>query len=118
MFKTIDFHFDNNTSRDQLFVSIDNRMNEKPKTNILDKIRLTDNILMNKENDNSNSLLDNYQFNDFMNNKKKIEDKEEKSINFIDNNPKRSSLLNNIDDNIIIKQYSSLKKKDNHLLCH
>ena len=111
MFKTIDFHFDNNTSRDQLFVSIDNRMNEKPKTNILDKIRLTDNILMNKENDNSNSLLDNYQFNDFMNNKKKIEDKEEKSINFIDNNPKRSSLLNNIDDNIIIKQYSSLKKK-------
>ena len=71
MFKTIDFHFDNNTSRDQLFVSIDNRMNEKPKTNILDKIRLTDNILMNKENDNSNSLLDNYQFNDFMNNKKK-----------------------------------------------
>ena len=75
MFKTIDFHFDNNTSRDQLFVSIDNRMNEKPKTNILDKIRLTDNILMNKENDNSNSLLDNYQFNDFMNNKKKIEDK-------------------------------------------
>ena len=46
MLKNVDFHFDNNTSRDQLFVSIDNRMNEKPKTNILDKIRLTDNILI------------------------------------------------------------------------
>ena len=110
MFKTVDFHFDNNTSRDQLFVSNDNQMNEKPKTNIFDKIRLTDNI-MNKENDNSHSILDNNQFNDFLNNKKKIEDIEEKNINFIDHNPKRSSLLNNIDDNIIIKHYSSLKKK-------
>ena len=110
MFKTVDFHFDNNTSRDQLFVSNDNQMNEKPKTNIFDKIRLTDNI-MNKENDNSHSILDNNQFNDFLNNKKKIEDVEEKNIDFIDHNPKRSSLLNKIDENIIIKHYSSLKKK-------
>ena len=80
-------------------------MNEKPKTNIFDKIRLTDNI-MNKENDNSHSILDNNQFNDFLNNKKKIEDVEEKNIDFIDHNPKRSSLLNKIDENIIIKHYS------------
>ena len=110
MLKNVDFHFDNNTSRDQLFVSNDNQMNEKPKTNIFDKIRLTDNI-MNKENDNSHSILDNNQSNDFLNNKKKIEDIDEKNINFIDHNPKRSSLLNKIDENIIIKHYSSLKKK-------
>ena len=118
MFKNIDFHFDNNTSRDQLFVSNDNQMNEKTKTNIIDKNRLTDNILMNKGNDNSHSILDNNQFNDFLNNKKKIENSEEKNIYFIDHNPKRSSLLNKIDENIIIKHNSSLKKKDIHLLCH
>ena len=111
MFKNIDFHFDNNTSRDQLFVSNDNQMHEKTKTNIIDKIRLTDNILMNKGNDNSHSILDNNQFNDFLNNKKKIENTEEKNIYFIDHNPKRSSLLNKIDENIIIKHNSSLKKK-------